>query len=108
MTTNQTRQGIGRGGALLVALAAALAVLIGVQALRLGTPARADVVSSTGGLTVMTAEASSQDVLLVLDGRAEELMVYRVENQNSIELHNRYSLPRVFAEARNKALGKGR
>lgn len=108
MTTNQAKQGVGPGWVPLVALAAVLAGLIGVQATRLGAPARADVVSSAGSVTVLTAAASSQDVLLVLDNRAEELMVYRVENQNSIELHNRYSLPRVFAEARNKALGKGR
>ncbi|MFN0134128.1 MAG: hypothetical protein ACKVW3_16560 [Phycisphaerales bacterium] len=97
-----------RGSGLLISSAIILLVLIALQATRLGTPVKADLVSSAGGLTVLTVAASSQDMLLVLDNRAEELMVYRVENQNAVELHNRYNLPRIFAEARNKTLGKGR
>ncbi len=93
------------GNAVLSATALVLAAVI--IALAAHPYARADVVGQTGNLTALTLTASPQDVLLVLDGRSEELMVYRVENQNSVELHARYSVPRIFADARNRATGGG-
>lgn len=91
--------------ALLIASAIALPVLIGVQASRTGLvgEAHANVVGQAGGTTALTATAGSQDVLVVLDGRSEELLVYRVENQSSVELYQRLSVPRLFAEARGKS-----
>jgi len=93
------------GNAVLSATALILAALIVLLAAR--PAAHADVVGQTGNLTALTLTASPQDVLLVLDGRSEELMVYRVENQNSVELHARYTVPRIFADARTHATGGG-
>jgi hypothetical protein len=95
------------GNAVLSAMALILAALIVFQASRPWSlaEARADVVGQASSLTALTFTASPQDVLLVLDGRSEELMAYRVENQNSVELFARYSVPRMFADARNRAIG---
>jgi hypothetical protein len=89
----------------LLASAFVLVALIVLQAGRLGE-ARADMVSSAGGLSVLTADTGSEESLFVLDSRKEELSVYRVVNQNSLELYRRYELPRVFGDARSKALGR--
>jgi len=93
-------------GAALWASAAVLAGLIVVQAGRLtGSEARADLVSGAGGLTALTVRATNEDVLLVADNRSEQLMVYKVVNQNSVELFRTYSLPRIFSDARTRATG---
>ncbi len=95
--------------AALSASAVIIAALIIVQAGRLltGPDARADVVATSGNVTALTVEASnSNDVLLVLDGRSEELLVYKVENQSNVELHKKYNLPRMFSDARARASGK--
>lgn len=95
--------------AALSASALVIAALIIVQGSRLltGEPARADLVTSSGSFTVLTAETTnSNDVLLVLDSRAEELMVYRVESQNNLELYKKYNVPRMMADARARHTGR--
>lgn len=83
-----------------------LLVLILVQAAGSGLPsARADLVSSVGDYTMLTFDAGNDDVLLVMDGRAEELYAYRVKNQNSLELIAPYQLKAIFMET--KRLGAG-
>jgi uncharacterized lipoprotein YajG len=87
-------------------LLAALIIVVGGRLLT-GPDAKADVVSVTGNVTALTVEASnSNDVLLVLDGRSEELLVYKVENQTNVELHKKYNLSRLFSDARGRAAGK--
>lgn len=66
----------------------------------------ADGVSRVGDYTIMTFNAGSDDVLAVLDGRGEELFLYRVKSLNQFEFLGRESLPNVFATA--KKLGPGR
>jgi hypothetical protein len=69
--------------------------------------AQADMVNQTGLMQVMTARGdSNEDVLLILDGQSERLSVYRVENQASVELYKRYELPKVFGDARARAMGR--
>lgn len=95
--------------AFLSASALLIAALVVVQAGRLltGTPAQADMVSTSGVFTALTSEATnSNDVLLVLDGRSEELLVYKVENQNSVELYKKYNVPRLMSEARSRHTGR--
>jgi hypothetical protein len=95
--------------AMLTASALVIGALVIVQAGRLmtGTPARADLVSSSGTLTALTAESTnSNDILLVLDGRAEELLVYKIENQNAVELYKKYNVPRLMSEARGRSTGR--
>ncbi len=90
------------------ALAASAIVLIGLIVLAAGRTgqARADVVSTTSNLTALTVEAQIEDVLLVIDGRSEHMLAYKVINQNSLELFKSYSLPRMFTDARNRAAGR--
>jgi hypothetical protein len=66
--------------------------------------ARAGMVSQVGQLTVMTADAGGDDVLLVLEGRSEELFVYRTD-RNGIQLQQRMQVPKLFQDA--KALSTG-
>ncbi len=63
-------------------------------------------VSRVGDYTVMTFNAGNDDVLAVLDGRAEELFLYRVRNMTEFELIGRENLPNLFATGRK--LGPGR
>lgn len=98
-----------KSSAALTASALVLAALIIVQAGRLlgGDAARADLVATSGAVTMLTVEASnSNDVLLVLDGRSEELMAYKVENQANLELYKKYNVPRLMSEARSRHAGK--
>lgn len=84
-----------------------LAALVILQAGRLvGGEARAEMVSQAGTFTVLTADASSEDILLVLDSRKELLLVYKVENANSVELFQRYEVPRLFQDARGRVPGR--
>ncbi len=85
-----------------------LLALIIVQATTSGTPARADLVSAAGDYTVLTFDGGNDDVLLVLDGRGEELYAYRVRNQNSLELIAPYQLKTIFNEARRIGAGGGK
>ena len=94
--------------AALSASALVIAALVVVQAGKLlsGPEARADLVSTAGTVSVLTAEANnSNDVLFVLDGRSEELMVYKLENQTNWELFKKYNLPRMFSEAKVRTPG---
>lgn len=106
MSNTQNTPRLG-SGALLWASAVVVAALIIVQGGRLvgGAPARADLVSGLGAVTVMTVEGQSEDTILVADNRSEELMVYKVVNQNSLELFRTYNLSRLFSEARSRATG---
>ena len=66
--------------------------------------ARAGMVSQTGPLTVMTADAGVDDLLLVLEGRSEELLVYRAD-RNGVQLQQRLAVPKLFEDARAMAQG---
>ena len=81
--------------------------LIVVQAGRVTSEARADVVATTGPLTALTFTAANEDLLAVVDSRAEELYLYRGE-RNSVNLIQIYNLPALFAEARGRATGTRR
>jgi hypothetical protein len=91
----------------LWASALVLAALVVVQAGRMGGgEARADLVASVGGVTALTvAGAEGEDVLMVIDDRSEELFIYRVGNHDTLEMRRRYSLPRMFADARGQGTG---
>ena len=63
-------------------------------------------VSHVGGITMLTSDGGTEEVLIVLDNRTETLMVYRVDNSNAVELLQRTSVAAMFTEARIKAVGK--
>lgn len=96
--------------------AVTLAVLIVVQAGRLPlgmkpdlTPAAyADLVSlRVGDQSMMTFNGGNDDVLMVLDSRAEQIVTYRVRQQQQLELLNAYSLPEMFSTAQRMGVGGG-
>lgn len=68
--------------------------------------AHAGMVSQTAQLTVMTTEAGNEDVLMVLDGRSEELSVYRTDPLKGMTLVQRMNLPQSFTDARARFLGR--
>lgn len=87
-------------------LAALTIVQIGRGA---GREAFAGTVSTIGEVTGLTASSSlDEDIFCVLDGRSESLLVYRVENQNRVELLQTIRLPEAFAEARGGGGGGAR
>lgn len=93
----------------MVALWASAFVLAGLvltQADRLiGTRAQAELVSRVGGYTVLTADGGTDEVLILLDHRTEELFVYSIENQTSIELDQSLDVAGLFRDAKIKAGG---
>jgi hypothetical protein len=93
--------------AALWASAFVLMALIVVQSGRLTGEARADVVATTGTLTALTFTATNEDLLAVLDGRTEELYLYRGE-RGGVNLIQIYNLPALFSEARARATGARR
>lgn len=87
--------------------AGVLALLVVVQAGRvLGPAASAEMVARVGSYTVLTADAGTEDAVLVLDGRKELLLVYQMENQTALDLYKKYELPRLFQDARGAAPGR--
>lgn len=68
-----------------------------------GDNARAGMVASVGEYTVLTTEIGNDDAVMVLDGRAEEVLVYRADNQQIMQVSQRMNLPRTFAEARGRS-----
>ncbi|MCB9844988.1 MAG: hypothetical protein H6811_03235 [Phycisphaeraceae bacterium] len=79
-----------------------LAVILAMAARPGGSAAKAEMVSAAGGFTIMTANGGTDEVLLVLDDRNEELYVYRVSN-NAVEFAAKQSLSKLFMDARASA-----
>lgn len=65
-----------------------------------------DVVAQVGEYSLLSFNAGNEDVLIVLDGRNEQLFAYRVRNQREVELLERATLESIFRAA--KAVGPGR
>lgn len=133
MTTESTSQNVSRPGTSLVPLMASALVLVGLVVAQFGrimgwygvgprgaasivlaqpipgldTSAGArGMVSHAGGFVVLTSEAGNEDLLVVLDQRNEELFVYKMEQQNSLQLTQRLSVSQLFVEARTRAQGR--
>lgn len=68
--------------------------------------ASAGMLAQAGGYTILTSESGNEDIFVLLDSRAEELFIYHVENQSSLQLLERQSVPGLFAEARARAQGR--
>ncbi|MFT3683968.1 MAG: hypothetical protein QM783_03400 [Phycisphaerales bacterium] len=85
-------------GALLAC--AAWAWLAGPLSALRGTPAIADVAVTGSDHGLLTSDGGGDDVLLVLDQRTEELLLYRPSNGRTIDFRARYALRDLFNEAR--------
>lgn len=100
MKTNRVHAG-------LWGLAAALSGLILLRSGSLpGNAALAEMVSQAGEFTMLTTDSGTEEVLVVLDNRSEQLLVYRVLAQKTLELMQNVSVARMFEAARLAAGGK--
>ena len=108
-TTTAPRR-IDAATAALSASAFILAAMVLVQAARLAWPlgaeARADLVSRTGDTTTLTVNSGNDDLLVVLDGRGDQLYAYRLQAQTRLELLRSYDVKELFSTGRR--LGAGR
>lgn len=94
------------GETALTALALGLAMLLGALLWgALNQPARAEMVADTGHLVAMTAQGDNEEVLLMLDNRAEQLMLYKVTQNSTLELLQSLDLTELFQSARARRLG---
>lgn len=92
-------------GLMISAVVLAGLVLVQGGALLGGNAARAEMTSSTGDFTMMTTDAGSEEMLVVIDQRREVLLVYFVEQNRRLQLADRQSLPDLFTAARRQARG---
>lgn len=107
--------GAGRAGVLESAagrgfLLASALVLAGLLVSHLGgvwgaAPAWGDLVAQRGDFVALTVDGGTDDVLVVLDQRAESLMVYHVANQQSLVFKGRQDLRELFYQARRVTVG---
>jgi hypothetical protein len=105
-TTSNGRGGLWGSAFILMALVLIQAQnLVGMQPFGNANEAEAGMVSQVGTLTVLTADAGNDDVLVVLDGRSEEVYVYRTD-RNGIQLHQRLNIPKLFQDAKANSLGR--
>jgi hypothetical protein len=93
--------------AMLWTSAAALTMLIlVVGSPLLGSPARAEMVARAGEFTMMTTDSGTEEVLVVLDNRSEQMMVYHVRGQKTVELLQNLSIAKLFESAKAAASGR--
>jgi len=112
-TPERPQARLGRAG--LGALWASALVLAGLILASAGgggpaapAPALAEMAAMAGDYAAVTTQgqSSSEELLYVLDQRAEALLVYRVENQRALALQHAENLSAVFAQARAAAGGR--
>jgi len=101
---------VNLAAAALWASAFILGAMVIVQAGRLvwplGPEARAELVTRVGDHTALTFDSGNDDVLVILDGRGEQLYAYRLQSQNRVELLRAYTVAELFDLGRR--LGAGR
>ncbi len=99
---------IDHGAAALWASAMVILAMIVVQAGRLGgSPALARDVDDAGAIRLLTATTgNTEDFIAIVNGRAETLGVYAIQNGRSVELLDVQRLPELFEQAA-RASGAG-
>lgn len=60
----------------------------------------ADVVSRVGDFSILSFDAGTEDVVVVLDGRTEELFAYKVLNQRKLDFLQSVKVPEIFERVR--------
>ncbi len=81
-------------------------VLIGISGMLAFRPAPANAtlnmmdVGTSGDITALTTDGGSDDVLMLIDQRAEQLLVYHVRAQNDLQFVQRYALRELFTNGR--------
>jgi hypothetical protein len=67
--------------------------------------ASADMIGASGDYIAMTTNGGVEELLFLIDGRNEMLMVYRVQNGRQVQLVERQDLRNLFTTARAAYLG---
>lgn len=62
-------------------------------------------INRAGDFQTLTVNIGNEDAVVVLDERSEELFVYRIDSQQTLQLAQRASVPRIFLDARARAAG---
>ncbi len=87
--------------------AIALASMRGQPAFAGGGESGSGMVAQAGVYTALVSSGGSDDLLVVLDGRSDELLVYRPEGNTGVpQLVQRLNVQTLFTEARTRAEGK--
>ena len=84
-----------------------LGMVLAKAAPLIGGEARADMVARSGSYIVMTTDGGNEEVLVVIDERAETVSVYKVVNQQNVQLFQRADLREIFTSARARRHGRG-
>lgn len=109
--TTTTNAAAGRGLSLW-ASAFVIGALILVQAARVNGAAEMPSigsfgeVSEMGDFVMLTADGGSDEILIVIDSRAEQIYVYDVQNQQQVRFLERRSLATVFEVAKERGAGR--
>ncbi|MBX3386730.1 MAG: hypothetical protein KF768_09180 [Phycisphaeraceae bacterium] len=115
-TPDHTPRAFDRSRVALSASAILLALLLTLQLAKLPSALRpslipaahADLISlKTGDHSMLTFNGGTDDILVVLDSRGEQLLTYRIRQQRNFELLSAYSLPDMFMTAQRMGVGGG-
>ncbi len=68
--------------------------------------AEAEMVSSRGAYSIMTTDSGTEDLLVVIDDRNEQLLAYKVKSTQGVELYQSVSLPDAFKRGRDGVQGR--
>ncbi|GJM20058.1 MAG: hypothetical protein DHS20C14_22710 [Phycisphaeraceae bacterium] len=101
--TEPARRGLRVPDGALWASAVLLVALILTQAARVNdTPAFAEMAVKSNGYSLVTTEAGNAEALVVVDDRAESLLVYTIEPGGLFELRVNQPLTQMFLDARRQ------
>lgn len=106
MNESQTKTTFAPGASLWASAFVIMAMIILAAGRMPGNAAYAEMVSQSGPYTAMTAIGGNEEVLLLLDNHSEQVFVYKVVNQKSVELFQKLELKRLFQDARTVAQGR--
>ncbi len=108
MTTHRTRFDSAAAALWASAFVVAALLLLLVGQRNIGNQAHAGLVSSVDDHTILTFDGGNDDLVMVLDGRGEEIFVYGIKNQTTFEFLARHRLSDVFGFGRRIGAGQKR
>ena len=104
--TAETVSRTQRSGGWLWVSAGVLAGMIVVQGGGFfDSPAQAEMATVNGSYSLMTTDGGNDEILVVIDSRQENLMVYRTFNDTELRMLEREELSGLFSRARARAMG---
>lgn len=70
-----------------------------------GSSRGSGMVARTGDITALTVNIGNEDALVALDGRSEQIYVYRAGVREGIQIIQRLDIAQTFTDARARFLG---